>query len=138
VCISIVDDAEIARLNQEHLKHEGPTDVLTFDLSDGGNGARKAGTGDSRLSVDGDLVISVETAGRESSARGHAVEAELALYVVHGILHLLGYDDANQLSADKMHAVEDEILGSIGFGPIYSRPTIPSRRKPKSSLTKRS
>jgi probable rRNA maturation factor len=51
------------------------------------------------------------------------VEAELALYAVHGTLHLLGYDDRRKADAKRMHDMEDEILSSIGWGPIFAEPT---------------
>jgi len=108
VSVALVDDARIAELNEKHLGHKGPTDVITFDLRD-----------DRDAQVDGELVLSVETAAREAKRRGHGVDAELALYAIHGILHLLGYDDLSKDDSDRIHEVEDEILTEIGVGPIY-------------------
>jgi len=114
--VAVVDDRSIAILNEKHLNHTGPTDVLTFDLrddpEDATNGARR---------IDGQIVVSAQTAAREAAARGHDDEAELALYAVHGTLHLLGYDDADEAEAARMHELEDEILHSEGFGNVYDR-----------------
>lgn len=111
-----VSDKRMARLNQKHLGHRGATDVLTFDLRDGA------------AEVEGEIVLSLDTARREAVRRGHAVSSEAALYAVHGVLHLLGYDDHQLRRADKMHRMEDEILTSIGLGPVYSRGTKARRR----------
>lgn len=112
--IAVVDDDRIAELNRRHLNHSGPTDVLSFDLRDQQNFSTN-----SAPDVEGELVVSFDTADREARSRGHAVEAELALYAVHGTLHLLGYDDASTEQAARMHGVEDEILASIGLPPVY-------------------
>ena len=52
--------------------------------------------------------------------RGHDAEAELALYVVHGLLHNIGYDDLTEADARKMHGMEDEILECFGYGTVYN------------------
>ncbi len=105
--IALVDDAAIAKLNQQYLGHAGPTDVLSFDLAEPGvNG------------VEGQLVVSVETARREAQRRNHAVEAEVLLYCLHGTLHLLGFDDASADGAREMHRLEDELLSEMGVGAV--------------------
>jgi probable rRNA maturation factor len=107
--LAVVDDREIARLNRTHLNHEGPTDVITFDMRDNAEAD----------DIEGEIVVSAQTAMRQATARGHGVAAELSLYAVHGVLHLLGYDDHGDEQADRMHKVEDEVLTSIGFGAVY-------------------
>ena len=107
----------MAELNDRHLMHDGPTDVLTFDLQD--SDEIKTGDLDDPTSIEGEIVVSVETAAREAARRGHDSDAEAALYVVHGTLHLLGYDDADEEDAAAMHAVEDDILTAVGVGPVY-------------------
>lgn len=120
ISVALVDDSTIAELNETHLNHRGPTDVLAFDLRDEvENGTVRV----THAPLEGEIVVSVDTAAREAEARGHALEAELALYVVHGTLHLLGYDDRLEADAARMHALEDEILASIGVGPAYRRRT---------------
>jgi probable rRNA maturation factor len=114
ISLVLVDDIAMARLNRDHLGHEGPTDVLSFDLRDAVNG---------KTAIDGEIVVSLDTAARQARQRGHAVEAELALYAVHGTLHLLGYNDRRKADAKRMHEVEDEILSSLGWGPIFAEAT---------------
>jgi probable rRNA maturation factor len=107
--VTIVDDVTIAHLNQTHLGHDGPTDVLTFDLRD----SKSAST------VEGQVVLSIDTARREAAARDHSPEAEVALYAVHGVLHLLDYDDDTEERAALMHDREDEILTAAGLSPTF-------------------
>ncbi len=113
VSIGIVDDAEIAALNRRFLEHEGTTDCLSFDLSD------ETGPGAARVF---DLVVNGALAIREAARRGHSAEAELALYVTHGLLHQLGFDDTTAAGAQEMHRIEDEILQHSGYGSVYNRP----------------
>ena len=58
---------------------------------------------------------------RESKKRKHSIEAELALYITHGLLHNLGFSDEDTAGAGEMHAVEDKILQQAGFGIVYSK-----------------
>jgi len=111
ISVALVNDATMAQLNRDHLGHNGPTDVLCFDLRDEAS---------EKNTIDGEIVMSVDMAVKQARERGHAVEAELALYAVHGTLHLLGYDDRRKADAAHMHEMEDEILSSIGFGAVYA------------------
>lgn len=115
VSLALVSDARIAELNERFLAHEGPTDVITFDLRD----ETRADEGMAPDAVEGEIVISTETAEREARARGHGTEREIALYAVHGVLHLLGFDDAEEDAAVRMHALEDDILSVIGLGQVF-------------------
>src|SRR3974390_3136940 len=98
VSIGIVDDGEISKLNKQFLNHEGTTDCLSFDLSD-------------EMEPQGrrvfDLIVNGELALREAARRGHEAQAELALYITHGLLHDLGFDDAMPEQAQRMHRTED-------------------------------
>lgn len=117
IVVALVSDAAIADLHKQYLGCDGPTDVLTFDLGDS-----EGRTGSGRRPVVGEIVISVDTAAGEARRRGHSLTAELALYLVHGTLHLLGYDDAASSDARTMHAMEDDILADAGFGRVYGTP----------------
>ena len=119
VSVLVVDDAGIQHLNKQHLSRDEPTDVLAFDLRDE---TSPAAQNSEPIAVDGDIMVSVETAQREADRRGHEPLAELALYVVHGTLHLLGHDDQVVEQAAKMHEIEDEILTALGHGAIYETP----------------
>lgn len=98
--IAVVGAKEIASLNRRFLGRAGPTDVLSFDLSEAGAGG-----------ICAQLVICGDVAAREAKLRGIGVHRELMLYVVHGLLHLMGYEDASVRGAAKMHAREEELLG---------------------------
>ena len=110
ISIAVVDDAVMSRLNRAYLRQEGATDVLAFDLRD---------DPDEDTRIEGEVVVSLDTAARVAAERGHTVDAELALYAAHGVLHLLGYKDDQEDMAARMHELEDEILSSIGLGPVY-------------------
>lgn len=111
ISVALVDDAHMARLHQRYMNRPTATDVLTFDLS-----------GDDDQIVEGEIVVSIDTAERESRARGIDVSSEVLLYVVHGVLHLLGYTDDSAASARRMHAMEDTLLTQLGVGPVYKVP----------------
>lgn len=107
ISVAFVDNATIHQLNKRYLNHDEPTDVLSFPLSEPG-GRR----------VEGELVIGAEVARDEAAERGHDVAAELALYVIHGLLHLCGYDDKTEAKAEKIRARERHYLREIGLPDI--------------------
>ena len=83
--VSLVSDRKITELNRTYRNHNRPTDVLAFSLNEGDFGGINPG-------VLGDVVISLETAQRQAQEHRHSDEEELCLLLIHGILHLLGYD----------------------------------------------
>jgi probable rRNA maturation factor len=103
----LTGDEEIRALNRDFLAADTPTDVLSFpaDEPDPETGRRYLG----------DVVISLPRAAAQAAARGHAVEAEVQLLVVHGVLHLLGHDHADEDGKRRMWAVQAEILASLGL-----------------------
>jgi probable rRNA maturation factor len=107
--IVLLDDDEMQRLNREYLARDHPTNVIAFPMREGA---------DRQLhpALLGDVVISTETAQREAHERGVTEEEELALLLVHGVLHLLGHDheDAPEEAA-QMEAKEREIMIRLGF-----------------------
>ena len=109
ISIAIVGDAQISEVNAEFLNHEGSTDVISFDLSDCQAACKVF-----------DLVVNGQMAIRQAQGRVHSSEAELALYVTHGLLHNFGFDDLQPEQAKKMHETEDEILQQQGFGLVYN------------------
>src|SRR5438552_10411247 len=107
VSLAFVDNATIHQLNNRYLQHDEPTDVLSFPLSEP-NARRLAG----------ELVIGAEVARAQAEERGHDVQAELALYVIHGLLHLCGYDDATETVAATMRERESHYLQAAGLPDI--------------------
>ena len=110
VHIAIVDDAGIIEVHRQFLQKDTTTDVISFDLSDEFEPGRTF-----------QIVVNAEMAGRQANKRGHSLEAELALYITHGLLHNLGFDDLYPEDAKKMHETEDTLLQQLGFGIIYSQ-----------------
>ena len=68
-----------------------------------------------------DIAVNAEMAQRQAQVAGHSAESELALYFLHGLLHNLGFDDATNEQASKMHKTEDEILEKFGYGVVYNK-----------------
>jgi probable rRNA maturation factor len=114
VCVVVVDDARMSALHQEYRQVAGTTDVLTFDM-----GSQPEAAGGPR--IEGDLVLCRDVARRQARRRGHPARAELLLYAVHGVLHLLGYDDHDAAAARRMHRREDQVLAALGVGAVYRR-----------------
>lgn len=105
VSIVLTDDAHIHELNRDYRGVDRPTDVLAFSQLEG-----REFPSDSALVTLGDVVISVETAARQAGEHGHSLQDELDLLTVHGILHLLGYDDQTEEEAEEMRRHERRIL----------------------------
>lgn len=110
ISLAFVDDATIHRLNKRYLDHDEPTDVLSFPLSEAN--AKK---------LSGELVIGAEVALAQAAQRGHDVKAELTLYVVHGLLHLCGYDDRDDAQAARMRERERHYLKALGLPDVSPR-----------------
>lgn len=112
VGLVLVDDDEMAQLHEAWKSVPGTTDVLTFDLSDEDAPADN---------VEGDIVVCIDEARRQADARDHTLRHEALLYAVHGLLHLLGEDDQDPEGFTRMHRREDELLTSLGIGPVFER-----------------
>ncbi len=106
VSLVFVDDQEIQNLNKTYRQKDLPTDVLSFPLWDG----EEEASGEILL---GDIVISLETAQRQAEEYGHSLEREIAYLMVHGLLHLLGYDHLNPEEKHVMRQKEEKILHAI-------------------------
>lgn len=107
--LSLVTDRAIRRLNRTWRQKDKSTDVLSFP-------AGKLPKGVPGLKPLGDVVISLDTARRQAKERGRGIQEELALYLAHGVLHLLGYDhEKSAAEAKKMALMEEQLLGSGGL-----------------------
>jgi probable rRNA maturation factor len=107
ISLAFVDNPTIHRLNQRYLQHDEPTDVLSFPLSE-----------PSASKLTGELVLGVEVAAEQAAERGHDVQAELTLYVIHGLLHLCGYDDYDDADRAAMRQRERYYLQQLGLPDI--------------------
>ncbi|HZD57800.1 MAG TPA: rRNA maturation RNase YbeY, partial [Anaerolineales bacterium] len=103
--IVITNDANLRRLNEQFLRMDAPTDVLSFPAGD-----IDPDTGEPYL---GDVLISFPRAEAQAESAGHQVEEEVQLLVTHGILHLLGYDHAEPEGEKRMWRVQEEILEAL-------------------------
>ena len=102
ISLAIVDNATIHSLNVKYLRHDYPTDVLSFLLDD------------SMEHWEGEIVVSAEMAAQQATGYGWSAEEELLLYVIHGLLHLAGHGDHDAPSQAKMRACEDKYLALLG------------------------
>ena len=108
--IVLTDNAHLHELNLNYLGVDSPTDVLSFPASetDPETGARYIG----------DILISIPRAQEQADAAGHPLESEVQLLIVHGMLHLLGYDHTEPDEKEHMWKEQSEILESLGLGNI--------------------
>ncbi len=111
--IVLADDESLRRLNRDYLDVDAPTDVLSFPASE-----RDPETGSLYL---GDILISLPRAEEQARLAGHAVEDEVRLLVVHGVLHLLGFDHATQSEKAAMWPVQAAILHELGLAHVAAR-----------------
>lgn len=117
ISIVITDDETVRRLNHQYRQVDAPTDVLSFPAED-------PGILDEPPYL-GDLIVALPTVERQAQNEGHAVEDELLLAVVHGSLHLLGYDHDTPENQAVMWAIQEELLRSLGVAisvPLFDLP----------------
>jgi probable rRNA maturation factor len=103
ISLAVVDDTTIHELNRRYLNHDYPTDVLSFVLND------------DRTHLEGEIVLSADTAAAEAAEIGWSAANEQLLYAIHGMLHLVGLDDSAAQEAHAMRIAEDEYLGRFGI-----------------------
>lgn len=114
LAIRIVDEPESAELNHRYRGKQGATNVLSFA---GTEPSADLGADEHLL---GDLVVCAPVVAREAAAQGKPIDAHWAHIVLHGVLHLLGYDHASDAEAEVMEAREKELLAMLGFGDPYA------------------
>ena len=106
--VVFIDNKTIKQINNTFLRHNYATDVLSFSYDEPSF----------KNNVKGEIIVSVEMAGKLSRRYGYEVEGEIVLYLVHGLLHLLGYDDKRKKDAKKMHQREGELLSALGYRDV--------------------
>lgn len=110
VSIAIVDNVEITECNKQYLGKKEVTDCLSFDLSEPEQATKRVF----------EIIVNGQEALRQAEQRGHNAGAELALYIVHGLLHNFGFDDGSSCEAQRMHSEENNILQELGYGIVYN------------------
>jgi probable rRNA maturation factor len=115
VAIVLVSDEAIAGYNERFMERSGPTDVLAFPLEDLVPGRPPPASPDGPPVFLGDVIIAPSKVRAQASEYGVDFEDELSLMVVHGILHLMGYDHVDDGDAETMERREREILAEVGL-----------------------
>jgi len=105
--VLITGDAAIHVINREHLRHDYPTDVISFQYDASGD------------HVEGELVASLDTAVREAIEQGWPPMHELLLYAIHGTLHICGLDDDNEVNRRVMRTAERHVLTMLGIEAVH-------------------
>lgn len=103
--IVFIDNKGIKEMNRNFLGHNYATDVLSFAYHEPC----------CENAVTGEIIVSVEMAAQRAQKLGYSMEGETALYLIHGLLHLFGYDDKQKRDAKKMHQREGELLSDLGY-----------------------
>lgn len=114
----LADDTLVRRLNREYRGQDKATNVLSFAGMDG-NGGPKNGDA-SRPVLLGDLIVAFETTVAESAQSGKTLADHFCHLIVHGMLHLLGYDHQTGAQAERMEGLEVRILAELGIGDPYA------------------
>lgn len=118
--ISIVDNATIHTLNRDHLQHDYPTDVISFQLDFSEDDDQLSELPAAGASIEGEIIASAEMAASMAAAGQWSAQDELTLYVIHGLLHICGYDDLDAESKRVMRGRERAILSSLGLTAVYA------------------
>ena len=124
---SIVDNDAIHAINRQHLQHDYPTDVISFQLEFGFGDSpfdeQENGCADSLRAagakIEGEIVASAQMASDMASTGQWTIMNELTLYVIHGLLHICGYDDLSPEDKSLMRSHERAVLQNLGLKPVY-------------------
>lgn len=111
VSVSVVSDEEIHALNRDYRGVDNPTDVLSFSLLEG----ESEPVSDDLPTLFGDIVVSLPTAIRQASEYGHSVHREVGFLLVHGFLHLNGYDHVDEAGEREMTQLQENVLEAVGL-----------------------
>lgn len=112
--INFVDNAEIKQLNRDYRQKDEVTDVISFALQDEAEGEVAFHMEDMPLML-GDIIISVDRAKEQAAEYNHSLQREMGFLIVHGFLHLLGYDHLTEEEEKIMFARQNELLGEFGL-----------------------
>jgi len=114
VSVALVDNAQIRKLKKQFFHRSEATDVISFNLADSDDSPPDD-------SLDCEIVVNAQRALQWAQKHNSDPLAEFSLYLVHGLLHQLGFDDRTAKLAKIMHEEEDRLLNRLGFGPVYYR-----------------
>lgn len=114
VSVTIVTNEDIHQINKEYRGIDRPTDVISFALEESNDGEPEI-FGEGIPRVLGDIIISIDKAKEQAIEYGHTLEREIGFLLVHGFLHLLGYDHMDEKEEKKMFSRQNEILAGFGL-----------------------
>ena len=105
VCINYIfcSDSYLSKINRKYLKHNSFTDIISFDQSSGAD------------EIEGDIFISIDRVKNNATGLTIAFNKELALVIIHGVLHLIGYNDKNPTEIEEMRKKEEACLSLLDF-----------------------
>ena len=112
VSVVFVNDAKMTEIHAQFMNDPTTTDVMTFPIDLDARGR----------AISGEIYICIPQARRQAKVRGVAVDREVLLYAIHGLLHLCGFDDRTDRDYRRMHRREDQILTQLGVGPVFAPP----------------
>lgn len=115
VSITFMSDEEIQEVNREYRGIDAPTDVISFALEEEAEGELLIISTEEMPLMLGDIIISLDTAKRQSEEYNHSFEREMGFLALHGLLHLLGYDHMNEVDEQKMFGRQKAILDAFGL-----------------------
>ncbi len=118
ISIRLTSDAEIQTLNHSYRQHDKPTNVLSFPMVQPDLIDTLSNTDDGEVLL-GDIVLAYETCAREAADRDVPLEDHATHLIVHGVLHLLGYDHMTDADADTMEAIEHDVMAALGLHDPY-------------------
>ncbi|HYP21193.1 MAG TPA: rRNA maturation RNase YbeY [Chloroflexia bacterium] len=113
VGVVVTTDDEVHALNRQYLGHDYQTDVISFGMA--AEGSEEFITPEERPRYLGDVVVSYDRAAEQAPEYGHDPAREVATLLVHGLLHLLGYDDTTDADREKMHQRQEAVILDFGF-----------------------
>lgn len=116
-CVALATDADLHALNQQHRGFDKPTNVLSFPVP-----AATYADPNGRVALLGDVIIAAETLFAEALEQGIPRAHHLQHLVIHGLLHLLGFDHETDAEAEEMEGLETEILAGMGIADPHARP----------------
>ena len=118
LAIRLTDDAEVRTLNRDYRHKDEPTNVLSFPMIEPGHIDAIANITDEEVLL-GDIALACETCVQEATERGVSVESHATHLIVHGTLHLLGYDHMHDDEAEAMESLERQIMANLGLHDPY-------------------
>ncbi|MBO0765758.1 MAG: rRNA maturation RNase YbeY [Hyphomicrobiaceae bacterium] len=119
-CVVLADDALQRSLNHAYRGRDAPTNVLSFPFQDALGAASRRGSGAAEPRQLGDVVLAAETLRKEAAEQGIPPVHHLQHLVVHGLLHLLGFDHGTEAQAQAMERLEAQILATLGVADPYA------------------